>query len=182
MRTVSTPLTGVLIVESPVYADDRGFFSETFHADKFADLNLPSHFRQENHSRSSRHTLRGLHFQLTHPQGKLVRAVTGVIWDVVVDVRRSSPQFKQWFGTELRAGDGRQLYVPPGFAHGFVVLSDVADVAYQCTTVYDRTSDGGIAWNDPDIGIAWPLPAGALPLLSAKDAAAPTLAVAAVFP
>ena len=181
MKVVETSLPDVLLVDSPVHGDSRGFFTEVFHADKFAALGLPTSWTQDNHSRSAKGILRGLHFQLEQPQGKLVRAVTGSIFDVAVDLRRSSPCFGQWVGVTLNAGDGRQLWVPPGFAHGFLVLSESADVAYKCTTLYDAKSDRGIAWNDSAVGIDWPLH-GASPLLSAKDAVAPLLASAEVFP
>ena len=181
MKVVETSLPDVLLVDSPVHGDSRGFFTEVFHADKFAALGLPTSWTQDNHSRSAKGILRGLHFQLEQPQGKLVRAVTGSIFDVAVDLRRSSPCFGQWVGVILNEGDGRQLWVPPGFAHGFLVLSESADVAYKCTTLYDAKSDRGIAWNDSAVGIDWPLH-GASPSLSAKDAVAPLLASAEVFP
>ena len=181
MKRTETPLPGVVVVESLVYGDSRGFFTEVFHEEKFGALGLPTVWSQDNHSRSARSILRGLHYQLEQPQGKLVRAVTGSIFDVVVDVRRSSATFGQWFGTTLSAGDGRQLWMPPGFAHGFLVLSESADVSYKCTTVHHASSDRGIAYNDPVIGINWPLP-NARPLLSAKDAVAPLLAHAEVYP
>ena len=182
MKLVPTPLNDVFIVESPVFKDDRGFFVEVFHADKFATLGLPTDFVQDNHSRSIRNTLRGLHFQRENPQGKLVRAVTGSIFDVAVDLRRSSTTFGKWFGVTLVAGDGRQLYLPPGFAHGFLVLSDVADVSYKCTTVYHGPSDSSLSWNDAALAIAWPIPAGETPLLSPKDAVAPLLSALQTFP
>jgi dTDP-4-dehydrorhamnose 3,5-epimerase len=176
-----TALPGVVVVRSPVYGDDRGFFTEVFREDRFGAIGLPSAFAQDNHSRSARHVLRGLHFQLEQPQGKLVRPVAGTIFDVAVDIRRSSAHFRQWVGVTLEAGDGRQLWIPPGFAHGFLVLSDVADVTYKCTTLYHPQSNSGIRWNDPDIAIAWPIPAGVMPLLSDADAKAPLLAAAHCF-
>lgn len=180
MKVIETSLPGVVVVESPVHGDARGFFTEVFHAGKFAPLGLPLNWAQDNHSRSARGILRGLHFQLKNPQGKLVRAVTGEIFDVAVDVRQSSPNFRKWFGTKLSGGDGRQLYVPPGFAHGFLVLSDVADVAYKCTTEYDLASDRSVRWDSASIGIDWPL--GELkPSLSAKDMSAPDLESAELF-
>ena len=182
MRVVPTALPGVLIVESPVFGDARGFFTEVYHAEKFAAIGLSTTFAQDNHSRSVRHTLRGLHYQLEHPQGKLVRAVTGSIFDTVVDVRRSSSTFGQWIGVTLTEGDGRQLWIPPGFAHGFLVLSEIADMSYKCTTVHHSASDRCIAWNDGQIGIDWPLPPGATPLLSGKDAAAHALSSADLYP
>ncbi|HEV8448929.1 MAG TPA: dTDP-4-dehydrorhamnose 3,5-epimerase [Gemmatimonadaceae bacterium] len=167
-----TELRDVAVVRAPVHADTRGFFTETFHADRFASIGLPTSFAQDNHSRSHRNVLRGLHFQLEQPQGKLVRAVTGRIFDVAVDLRRSSPDFGRWVGVTLEAGDGRQLWIPPGFGHGFLVLSDVADVTYKCTTVYHAPSNRAIRWNDPEIGIRWPLPHGVEPTLSDADAGA----------
>ena len=181
MRVVPTSLPGVVVVESPVHSDERGFFSEVFHFDKFTALGLPTTFAQDNHSRSVQHTLRGLHFQLEQPQGKLVRPVTGSIFDVAVDVRHDSSTFGQWVGVELTAGDGRQLWIPPGFAHGFLVLSEIADLSYKCTTVHHPPSDRTFAWNDQDVAIGWPLPHGVTPLLSRKDAVAPSLAKAEVY-
>ena len=181
MRVSQTDLPGVLVVESPVFGDERGFFNEVFHAEKFAALGLPEKFVQDNHSRSVHRTLRGLHYQLHNPQGKLVRPVSGRIFDVAVDLRRSSPGFGAWTGVELEAGDGRQVWIPPGFAHGFLVLSDMADVSYKCTTTYDATSDRGVAWNDPTIGVVWPLAPGETPRLSAKDERARALPDAETF-
>jgi len=177
----STSLPGVVIVRSPVYGDSRGFFTEVFHADRFASIGLPVSFAQDNHSRSVRHVLRGMHFQLEHPQGKLVRPVSGAIFDVAVDLRRSSPNFRKWVGVTLDAGDGRQLWIPPGFGHGFLVLSDVADVMYKCTTVYHAQSNSAIRWDDPEIGIQWPINAGVAPILSDADASAPLLAASACY-
>jgi dTDP-4-dehydrorhamnose 3,5-epimerase len=170
MIAEATELPGVMIVRSPVHRDARGFFTEVFHEPRFEALGLPTSFAQDNHSRSSRHVLRGLHFQLHNPQGKLVRVASGAIFDVAVDARRSSSHFGRWVGVTLEAGDGRQLWVPPGFAHGFLVLSDVADVTYKCTTVYDAASNHTIRWDDPEIGIRWPLPPDVPPVLSGADA------------
>lgn len=172
MIAEKTDLRDVLIVRSPVHTDARGFFNEIFHADRFAAIGLPTAFVQDNHSRSARHVLRGLHFQLEQPQGKLVHPVTGTIFDVAVDLRRSSPDFGRWVGVTLQAGDGRQVWIPPGFAHGFLVLSESADVTYKCTTPYHAASNNAIRWNDPEIGIRWPLAAGVEPTLSAADATA----------
>ncbi len=169
MMVEPTELLGVVVVRAPVHHDPRGFFVEVFREDRFEDLGLPTAFAQDNHSRSSRHVLRGLHFQLERPQGKLVRPITGTIFDVAVDIRRSSPHFGRWTGVTLEAGDGRQLWIPPGFAHGFVVLSDSADVTYKCTTTFDAESSRTIRWNDPAIGIQWPLGAGVAPTLSSAD-------------
>lgn len=176
-----TSLPGVVVVRSPVYGDSRGFFTEVFHEDRFRAIGLPIVFAQDNHSRSVRHVLRGLHFQLEQPQGKLVRPVSGRIFDVAVDLRRSSPHFRKWVGVTLEAGDGRQLWIPPGFGHGFLVLSEVADVTYKCTTVYHAQSNRCLRWNDPEIAIEWPIDAGVAPILSDADAAAPLLASSPCF-
>jgi dTDP-4-dehydrorhamnose 3,5-epimerase len=170
-----TGLPGVCVIRSPVHDDARGFFTEVFHEERFETLGLPTRFAQDNHSRSVRHVLRGLHFQLENPQGKLVRPVTGTIFDVAVDLRQGSSTFGEWSGVTLEAGDGRQLWIPPGFAHGFLVLSETADVTYKCTTPYHAASNSAVRWNDADVGIDWPLPPGVDPLLSAADAAAPAL-------
>lgn len=176
MQLKPTALPDVWILESPVYRDARGSFVEVFHELKFVSLGIPSVFAQDNHSYSVQHTLRGLHLQLHEPQGKLVRAVTGHIFDVAVDVRVNSATFGQWAGVDLVAGNGQQLWIPPGFAHGFLVVSESADVSYKCTTLYDASSERTIAWNDPTIKIAWPLTPAFPPLLSKKDSEAPTLA------
>ena len=176
MITEPTSLPGVMIIRAPVYGDSRGFFTEVFHEEQFAAIGLPVSFVQDNHSRSNRHVLRGLHFQLVQPQGKLVRPVRGTIFDVAVDLRRSSPHFRRWCGLTLEAGDGRQVWVPPGFGHGFLVLSDVADVSYKCTALYRPQSNRVIRWNDPEIGVDWPINGHATPILSDADAAAPLLA------
>jgi dTDP-4-dehydrorhamnose 3,5-epimerase len=181
MKVEETSLPGVLIVQSPVHGDARGFFTETFHEDQFAALGLVTHFAQDNQSRSSKGVLRGLHFQLQRPQGKLVRAASGSVFDVAVDVRRSSPNFGKWVGVTLTAGDGRQVWIPEGFAHGFLVLSEVADIVYKCTTVYHAESNHGIRWDDPHIGVKWPLEPGRLPSLSDKDRQAPLIHAATVF-
>lgn len=172
MEFRETELPGVIIVEPRVFADDRGFFMETFHSEKFAQAGIPTTFVQDNHSRSSAGVLRGLHYQEPVAQGKLVRAVTGAIFDVAVDIRPGSSTFGRWVGVELNDENRRQLWVPPGFAHGFLVLSDFADVVYKCTELYDAKGDRSIRWDDPEIAIAWPR---ANPILSKKDAEAPTL-------
>lgn len=181
MRLLPTTIDGVMLVESRVIRDDRGFFNEVHHAEKLAAEGFTTQFVQDNHSRSAQHVLRGLHFQTKNPQGKLVRPVTGAIFDVAVDLRRSSPTFGRWYGTTLEAGDGRQLWIPPGLAHGFLVLSDNADVMYKCSEVYDLASDSVLAWYDPDVAITWPLPPDVLPLLSPRDAAAPPLSKIPTF-
>jgi dTDP-4-dehydrorhamnose 3,5-epimerase len=182
VKVYPTTLPEVLLLEAPVYSDHRGFFTEVFHAEKFAHLGLPTTFVQDNHSRSARHVLRGLHYQVHEPQGKLVSAVRGRIFDVAVDVRRASPSFGRWTGVELEAGDGRQLWIPAGFAHGFLVLSEDADVSYKCTAPYRAAGDRAIRWDDPALAITWPLPPDVTPHLAAKDAAAPLLADAELQP
>ncbi|VAW82216.1 dTDP-4-dehydrorhamnose 3,5-epimerase [hydrothermal vent metagenome] len=156
MKISPMAIPEVLLIEPDVFGDNRGFFMETWHRQKYADAGLEVDFVQDNHSRSSRGVLRGLHYQLEQPQGKLVRVVTGVIFDVAVDIRRGSPTFCQWVGAELSEENQRQLYVPPGFAHGFCVLSDRADFLYKCTDFYAPEYEHGILWNDPAIAIDWP--------------------------
>lgn len=180
MNVVETELPGVLILEPKVFGDARGFFLESWNRQTMADNGLAMDFVQDNHSRSARGVLRGLHYQLENPQGKLVRVTQGAVFDVAVDIRRSSPHFGKWVGVELSSENHRMLWIPPGFAHGFMVLSETADFLYKCTTLYHPPSDRSLRWNDPEIGIAWPSAAGA-PLLSAKDEAAPLLADAEVF-
>ncbi len=172
LKFTETKLPGVLLIEPPVYADDRGFFLETYHVEKFADAGISLPFVQDNHSKSSLGTLRGLHSQWRKPQGKLVRCVAGEIWDVAVDCRKGSPTFGEWVGATLSAENFHQLWVPPGLLHAFIVTSETAEVQYKCTDVYDPGYELGVVWNDPDIGIEWPLEA---PTLSAKDAEAPRL-------
>ena len=168
MRVIETTLAGVRLLEPTVFRDDRGLFLETFRADRFAAAGIPDNFVQDNHSRSLRGTLRGLHWQWRRPQAKLVRVVNGSIFDVVVDVRRGSPTFGRWLGFEMSADRFTQLYVPVGFAHGFCVTSEVADVEYKCSDVYDPQGEAGLIWNDPTVGVDWPIET---PLLSPKDAA-----------
>ena len=175
MNVAPTALPGVVIVDPRVFEDRRGFFFESYHAERYARAGLPERFVQENHSRSIPGTLRGLHYQLRHPQGKLVRVLRGSIWDVAVDIRRGSPTFGRWVGVELSAGNKRQLYVPVGFAHGFCVPTEESEIEYKCTEFYVSEDERGIAWNDPALGIAWPI---TTPLLSDKDRAFPRLAMA----
>jgi dTDP-4-dehydrorhamnose 3,5-epimerase len=167
-----TELSGVVVIEPSVFRDARGFFRETYHSQKYRGGGIGGPFVQDNHSRSCRSTLRGLHYQLKQPQGKLVYVVTGEIFDVAVDIRRHSATFGQWTGVHLSARNHRQVYIPEGFAHGFAVLSDRADVIYKCTALYAPGDDHGILWNDPDIGIEWPV---AAPILSEKDRRLPRL-------
>ncbi len=155
MNIITTNLPGVIVIEPKVYGDKRGFFLETFREDVLLQAGINAHFVQDNHTRSSQGVLRGLHYQMTQTQGKLVRVAAGSVFDVVVDVRSSSPTFGQWYGTELNEDNVKMIYVPPGFAHGFVVLSETADFIYKCTDYYHPESEQGIAWDDPDLNIDW---------------------------
>jgi dTDP-4-dehydrorhamnose 3,5-epimerase len=179
MKVTQTALPGVLLLEPKVFGDERGFFFESYHAGRYAEAGIPARFVQDNLSRSVRGTLRGLHFQEPNAQGKLVQVVAGAVYDVAVDIRRGSPHFGRWVGYELSAANKLQLWVPPGFAHGFCVTSDSADFLYKCTDLYNPAAERGIAWNDPALDIPWPVEQ---PLLSAKDRAAPRLADAPVLP
>ena len=173
MKFVPAAIPGVIVVEPDVFEDRRGFFLETYHADKYRAGGIPDVFVQDNQSRSAGGTLRGLHLQLEHPQGKLIRVIEGEIFDVAVDVRRGSPTFGKWVGVVLSASNFKQCYIPRGFAHGFAVVSDVAQVEYKCTDIYDAKSEIGIAWDDPAIGIVWPV---SNPVLSDRDKRHPRLA------
>jgi dTDP-4-dehydrorhamnose 3,5-epimerase len=166
VKFVETELAGVVLIEPDVFNDPRGYFLETYHAGKYADGGISGPFVQDNFSHSVRGTLRGLHYQLKHAQGKLVMALEGRIFDVAVDIRKGSPTFKRWVGVELSGENKRQLYIPPGFAHGFCVLSETADVLYKCTDLYSPQDERGVIWNDPALAIAWPI---ADPLVSQKD-------------
>lgn len=172
---VKTSIEGVVIVEPTVYGDARGYFMETYNVKEFADAGLTMTFVQDNESRSRKGVLRGLHFQKHNPQGKLVRVIEGEVFDVAVDLRRNSATFGKWEGVVLSAENKNQFYIPEGFAHGFAVLSDHAAFVYKCTRLYDPSDEGGLQWDDPEIGIKWPLPAGAVPLLSEKDKKNPSL-------
>lgn len=173
MRVTDGGLPGLLIIEPRVFEDSRGCFFETFHERKYAELGVSGPFVQDNFSLSVRGTVRGLHFQEPNAQGKLVMVLEGEVFDVAVDIRRGSPTFGQWFGTELSAKNKRQLYIPPGFAHGFCVMSDQAAFVYKCTRFYSPRDEHGILWNDPVLGIRWPV---SQPVLSPKDAAFKPLA------
>lgn len=168
MNIVETGIPDLLILEPKVFGDDRGFFLESWNEAVFREIGLDLTFVQDNHSRSARGVLRGLHFQNPNPQGKLVRVVAGRVWDVAVDLRRSSPTFGKWAGVELSAANKRLFWVPPGFAHGFVSLEDGTDFLYKCTSLYDPGSEHSLAWDDPAVGIEWPLE-GIEPQLSGKD-------------
>lgn len=173
MKFLPTAIPEVVLVQPDIFGDDRGFFLETYQTVKYGGAGLPAEFVQDNHSYSVRGTLRGLHAQLRRPQGKLLRVVLGEIFDVAVDIRPESPTFGRWVSAVLSGENHHQLYVPPGFAHGFCVTSDAAHVLYKCTQLYDRDDEIALAWNDPRIGIVWPTGS---PLLSPRDQAAPTLA------
>lgn len=180
MKVVPAGISDVLILEPTVFGDERGFFFESYNRRVFAEVaGLDVEFVQDNHSRSARNVLRGLHYQIKQPQGKLVRVVAGEVFDVVVDIRHTSPTFGQWIGTTLSAGNRRMLWVPPGFAHGFVVTSDYAEVLYKTTDYWAPEHERCILWNDPDIAIQWPL--ADKPTLSDKDARGMRLREAEVF-
>jgi dTDP-4-dehydrorhamnose 3,5-epimerase len=179
LKIRETSLPGVLLIEPKVFGDDRGFFMETYRVDAFRAAGIADVFVQDNHSRSARGVLRGLHYQEPNGQGKLVRCTRGAIFDVAVDIRRGSPSFAKWFGLELSDANKQMLWIPAGFAHGFCAMEDGSDLVYKCTTLYDPSSDCAILWNDPAIGIDWPITS---PVLSPKDAAAPPLASAAPLP
>jgi dTDP-4-dehydrorhamnose 3,5-epimerase len=172
VKFIPTEMPGVILVEPQVFRDARGFFLETYQQRKFAEGGINVRFVQDNHSRSSRGTLRGLHLQRTRMQGKLIRAVQGEIYDVAVDVRRNSPYYRKWLGVTLSAENFLQLYIPPGFAHGFCVISETAEIEYKCTDYYAPEDELTVLWNDPSLGIDWP---ASDPLLSAKDRAGRTL-------
>lgn len=174
MRVTETRLPGVLIIEPVVHGDQRGFFVETFHADRYlAAAGINHKFVQDNQSRSGRGVLRGIHAQRGRPQGKLARVSSGRVYDVAVDIDPASQNFGQWVGVELSDENQRQLWIPPGYGHGFAVLSDTADFQYKCTDYYDPHNEIGLAWNDPEVGIEWPIDA---PIISAKDSKLPSLA------
>jgi len=179
LNVTETSLPGVLVIEPKVLADERGFFMETYHSARFRAFGIGAEFVQDNHSRSVRGVLRGLHYQEPNPQGKLVRCTRGLLFDVAVDIRIGSPHFGKWFGVELSEENKKMLWVPAGFAHGFCATSDVADLVYKCTSLYDAASDRSILWSDPEIAIEWPI---SNPKLSPKDAAAPRLKDATLLP
>lgn len=182
MRIIETEISEVKIIEPRVFGDNRGFFFETWNEQTFANANLNIRFVQDNHSRSSRGTLRGLHYQLIHSQGKLVRVTSGSVFDVAVDVRKSSPTFGHSVSVELSAENHRMLWIPPGFAHGFLVLSEFADFVYKCTELYRPEYERSLLWSDPQLTIAWPLCAGTTPVLALKDAEAKPLSQIDCYP
>jgi dTDP-4-dehydrorhamnose 3,5-epimerase len=169
MKFLETPIADVVLIEPQLFGDARGFFVETWQAEKFAAADICATFVQDNHSRSIQWTLRGLHFQAKHTQGKLVRVSTGSVFDVVVDLRRSSPSFGAWWGVELSAENYRMLWVPPGLAHGILTTSESADFLYKCTDYYSAPYERTLAWDDPTLKVEWPLPRGVAPKLSVKD-------------
>lgn len=181
MKFTPTSIPEVILIEPQAFGDARGFFMETYHIEKFAQGGITATFVQDNHSGSARGILRGLHYQIRQAQGKLVRAAAGEVFDVAVDIRRSSPTFKQWVGVRLSAENRHMLWVPPGFAHGIYVLSEWAELLYKATDLYSPQWERSLLWNDPEIGIDWPLLAGAAPTLSAKDAQAVPLSQAEIY-
>ena len=182
MEFQPTALPEVILIRPKVFGDARGFFMESWERRKFAAAGLDVEFVQDNHSHSARHILRGLHYQIEKPQGKLVRVTSGTVFDVAVDIRRSSSTFGRWVGVELSAQNHHMLWVPPGFAHGYMVLSDSADFLYKTTDYWAPEHERAIRWDDPEIGIQWALPSGIRPGLSAKDAVAPAFRDAEVYP
>ncbi len=181
MNVIPTAIPEVLLIEPRIFKDDRGFFVETYQARRYAASGISAPMVQDNHSGSRQGVLRGLHYQVRRPQGKLVRAIAGEVFDVAVDLRRSSPSFGQWVGVTLSARSGRQVWVPPGFAHGFYVVSEWAEIEYKVTDFYDPESERTLLWNDPQVGITWPLLPGTQPLVAPKDARGLKLAEAEVF-
>jgi len=181
MEFINTEIPDVVIIEPIVFEDDRGFFLESYQKQSFFDAGITYEFVQDNHSSSQAYTLRGLHYQVTHTQGKLVRAIVGEIFDVAVDLRRNSPYFGKWVGTYLSAQNKHQLWIPPGFGHGFIALSPHTDILYKATDYYDQRGERCIRWSDPDLAINWPIPEGVTPLVSEKDASAPSFKKAEVF-
>lgn len=182
MRFTPTNIPDVVVIEPQTFSDERGFFMEVWHQEKFRQAGIDVDFVQENHSHSKRGVLRGLHYQLRHPQGKLVRVTEGAVYDVAVDLRRSSATFGQWTGVELSAESKRMVWVPPGFAHGFLARSESAETIYCCTAFYKLDDERSIRWNDPGLAIDWRLPAGLQPVLSEKDASASLFEDAETYP
>jgi dTDP-4-dehydrorhamnose 3,5-epimerase len=180
VNVIQTAIPDVMVIEPVVRRDARGFFVEVWHEERYRSAGIDRPFVQDNHSRSSRGTLRGLHYQVQQPQGKLVRVAQGEVFDVAVDMRRSSPTFGRWVSAVLTGDNHHQLWIPPGFAHGFYVLSESADLLYKCTELYAPDHDRALKWDDPDVGVEWPL--SGTPLLSAKDQAGTPLRHADTYP
>jgi dTDP-4-dehydrorhamnose 3,5-epimerase len=181
MKIIETNIPDVKIVEPAVFTDDRGYFLETWNAQSFSKAGLSWTFVQDNQSKSRRNVLRGMHYQIQSPQGKLVRVVTGAIYDVAIDVRRDSPTFGHWVGAELSESNHRMMWIPVGFAHGFLSLADETQLVYKCTDFYASQYERTIMWNDPDLAISWPIPTGEAPIISAKDRAGSSLKEADLF-
>ena len=182
MKFLKTPIEGVVLIEPQVFGDDRGFFMETWQAEKFGAAGIDAKFVQDNHSRSTQWTLRGMHLQVEHTQGKLVRVTAGTVFDVVVDLRRSSPSFGQWWGVELSERNHSMVWVPPGLAHGMLVTSASADFLYKCTDIYSPSHERTLAWDDKTVNIQWPVPRDIQPKLSAKDTQGKSFAEIEKFP
>lgn len=181
MQFIPTSIPDVVLIEPRVFADARGFFLETYQYQRFAAAGISAHFVQDNHSGSHQGTLRGLHYQIQQPQGKLVRAIVGEIFDVAVDLRRSSPTFGQWVGINLSSENKRMVWVPPGFAHGIYVISEWAEILYKTSDIYAPQHERTLLWNDPQVNVQWPLLPGSMPLLSEKDAQGKLLAQAEIY-
>ncbi len=181
MQFIPTNIPDVILIQPQVYGDERGFFLETYQAQRFGAAGLPFIYVQDNHSGSQHGTLRGLHYQIRQPQGKVIRALVGEIYDVVVDLRKWSPTFRQWVALELTAKNKTELWIPPGFAHGFYVVSEWAEIAYKATDYYAPEWERSLLWNDPDLNIPWPIPAGEQPILSTKDRQGKKLSEAEVY-
>ena len=182
MKFLKTPIEGVVLIEPQVFGDDRGFFMESWQAEKFHAAGIDANFVQDNHSRSTQWTLRGMHMQLEHTQGKLVRVTSGAVFDAMVDLRRSSPSFGKWWGTELSDKNHKMLWVPPGLAHGMLVTSASADFLYKCTDIYSPSHERTLAWDDKTVNIEWPIPRDVQPKLSAKDTQGKSFAEIEKFP
>jgi dTDP-4-dehydrorhamnose 3,5-epimerase len=182
VKFLKTPIEGVVLIEPQVFGDDRGFFMETWQAEKFHAAGINANFVQDNHSRSTQWTLRGMHMQVEHTQGKLVRVTSGAVFDAIVDLRRSSPSFGQWWGTELSDENHKMLWVPPGLAHGMLVTSASADFLYKCTDIYSPSHERTLAWDDKSVNIEWPIPRDIEPKLSTKDTKGKSLAEIEKFP
>ena len=182
MEFIPTRLPEVVLIKPKVFGDERGFFLESWQQKKFADAGIHADFVQDNHSHSSQWILRGMHYQIQNTQGKLVRVSRGAVYDVAIDVRRSSPRFGEWVGVELSDTNHHMMWIPPGFAHGFLTLTEKVDFMYKCTELYSPQYERCSRWDDPDVGIQWPLPVGVSPQLAARDAQAPGIRNAEVFP
>jgi dTDP-4-dehydrorhamnose 3,5-epimerase len=173
-KLIETPISGLIIIETKIFKDDRGFFIESYNKEAFRRLGINTEFVQDNHSFSKKGVLRGLHFQLKYPQGKLVRVISGRVFDIAVDLRKESPTFGKWFGVELLGDNGLQFYIPPGFAHGFIALEDSTHFFYKCTNYYHPEDESGIIWNDSTLNVKWPVDQVSKLIISEKDSKLPT--------